>query len=113
MPSFAGLASYACMLLVGFLVGHFELHTTVPTQLVTSFTQMEHKVRAKLLLLHARHAKLRCTRAVPSWGDDLRPSRCVALRCGQHTVLGAFVGLSLVYFVLLLPLYTLAVDEST
>ena len=52
MPSFAGLASYACMLLVGFLVGHFELHTTVPTQLHVS--QMEHKVRAKL----------RCTRAV-------------------------------------------------
>ena len=62
MPSFAGLASSVCMLLVGFLVGHFELHTTVPTQLVTSFTQMEHKVRAALL--RAQHAKLRCTRAL-------------------------------------------------
>ena len=36
--------------------------------------------------------------------------RRVALNA-QHTVLGAFVGLSLVCFVLLLPLYTLAVDE--
>lgn len=31
----------------------------------------------------------------------------------QHTVLGAFFGLGLVYVVLLLPLYSLAVDEST
>ena len=45
MVSFGGLASSLCMLLVGFLVGHFELHTTVPTQLITSFAEMEHKVR--------------------------------------------------------------------
>jgi hypothetical protein len=45
MVSFGGLASSGCMLFVGFLVGHFELHTTVPTQLVTSFSDMEHKVR--------------------------------------------------------------------
>jgi hypothetical protein len=31
----------------------------------------------------------------------------------QHTVLGAFFGLGVVYVVLLLPLYSLAVDEST
>lgn len=45
MPSFAGVASSMAMLLLGFLVGHYELHTTLPTQLITSFTQMEHKVR--------------------------------------------------------------------
>jgi hypothetical protein len=31
----------------------------------------------------------------------------------QHTVLGAFIGLGVVYCVLLLPLYSLATDEST
>ena len=44
MVSLWGLASSLCMLLLGFLVGHFELHTTVPSQLVSSFTHMEHKV---------------------------------------------------------------------
>ena len=43
--SVAGVVSSMCMLLVGFLVGHFELHTTLPTQVVVSFTEMEHKVR--------------------------------------------------------------------
>ena len=44
MASLWGVASSLAMLLLGFLVGHFELHTSVPSQLVASFTHMEHKV---------------------------------------------------------------------
>ena len=54
-----------------------------------------------------------CTRCTPRFfcpRPDYTAAPCLRV---QHTVLGAFFGLGLVYFVLLLPLYSLAVDEST
>ena len=53
-------------------------------------------------------ARTLAPRPAPAHGSPSGAATCVS----QHTVLGAFIGLSLVYFVLLLPLYSLAVDES-
>lgn len=44
MGSLSGLGSSLLMLLAGWLVRHYELHSTVPSQLLASFTHMEHKV---------------------------------------------------------------------
>ena len=43
MPSVAAVGTSIVMMLVGFMVGRFDLHTTVPSQVIDSFTEMEHK----------------------------------------------------------------------
>ena len=47
MPSITAIGSSILILLLGFIIGRFELHTTVPTTLVDSFTNMAHKVRPR------------------------------------------------------------------
>ena len=94
MPSITAIGSSILILLLGFIIGRFELHTTVPTTLVDSFTNMAHKVRAPL-------PPSPCGASWPERGER-----------AQQTVLAVLGLLSVVYVVLLFPLYRLANNES-
>ena len=75
------MGSSLLMLLAGWLVRHYELHSTVPSQLLASFTHMEHKVPHPALSAPPSLAASPCP---PSLWLSLSGHRVVSAHCARR-----------------------------